>query len=788
MNDKPEADKWVMKQGPKYKQRYRKEWEECPAFRGWLAPVAENACIAFCKNCKITFTAKLSDIRSHSTSRKHQKAMQGQLPRKRMSTVLRLQGIESLDVSNIVSLYREIARVPEARDAFVQLGQDGQSLTLHTLWEVRDVERGEQALFSRHHLGLFDEQNKLSFQAVGHPQDCSAEILTAFSQSGSYKAVLRKVNKKGESKQMMEFWDQNMKLDSVDLEAVNAHGKVHESGTFSNFSWSNSENQLLYVAEKKQPKRASYFSRTEKEEVEKGTEFLCRDSWGECHMEHYQPVLCTINVYSSAINVLDNMPENISPGQAVWAPEDLGILFVGWEGSPWKLGLIYCNNRRSRLYYYEFETDSYVTVGDANKSICSPRFSPDGNTLVYLQSEVGGPHFQACQLVKCCWETKQTLIIIDRINTPIGNEFPGLYLNALPQNCFIGDGNTVVLSTCWHSKWEVISINLTYGSITKLSKDETVGCWQVLTVKENFIVACLSALNSTPHVVVGALTENNDVKTWIPIEPDDNKVSGISWYILQFSPPDETNMIFEATLVTPKNETDLPLIVWPHGGPHSSFHAGFQLYPILFVKCGFAVLLVNYRGSKGFGEDNLRSLLGKIGQQDVFDVQCAAEVAAQRDEINPDKMIIFGGSHGGFLACHAIGQFPSFYRACAVRNPVVDLSSMDATDIPDWRCVESGVIPDYLTTCVPEPKQLEQMWNKSPMKFVKNVHVPTLVILGKNDLRVPVTQGMKFYKTLLAQGVSSQMYMYDDNHALSKVNVEADMFVNTVLWFKKFIN
>lgn len=318
--------------------------------------------------------------------------------------------------------------------------------------------------------------------------------------------------------------------------------------------------------------------------------------------------------------------------------------------------------------------------------------------------------------------------------------------------------------------------------------DETVGCWQVLTVKENYIVACLSALNSTPHLAVGMLTEGNDVKMWIPIEPDDNKVSGISWYILQFSPPEESNMIFEATLVMPKNETDLPLIVWPHGGPHSSFHAGFSLYPILFVKCGFAVLLVNYRGSKGFGEDNLRSLLGKIGQQDVFDVQCAAEVAAQRDEINPDKMVIFGGSHGGFLACHVIGQFPSFYSACAVRNPVVDLSSMDGTDIPDWRCVESGTIPNYSTSCVPESKDLEQMWNKSPMKFVKNVRVPTLVMLGRNDLRVPMTQGMKFHKTLLAQGVNSQVYVYDDNHALSKVNAEADMFVNTVLWFKKFIH
>uniref|UniRef100_A0A1E1X5B5 Acylamino-acid-releasing enzyme n=1 Tax=Amblyomma aureolatum TaxID=187763 RepID=A0A1E1X5B5_9ACAR len=788
MNDRPEDNKWVMKQSPKYKQRYRKEWEECPAFRGWLAPVAENACIAFCKNCKITFTAKLSDIRSHSTSRKHQKAMQGQLPRKRMSTILRLQGIESLDVSNIVSLYREIARVPEARDAFLHLSQDGQSLTLHTLWEVRDVEQGEQALFSRHHLGTLDAQDRLSFLAVGHPQDCSAEVLTAFSQSGAYKAVLRKVTKNGETKQMMEFWDQNMRLDSVDLEAVGAHGKVHKSGTFSCFSWSNSENQVLYVAEKKQPKRAPYFSRMEKEDVEKGTQFLYRDSWGESHQDYCHPMLCTINVYSSAINVLENVPENVSPGQAVWAPEDAGILYVGWETSPWKLGVVYCNNRRSRLYYYEFETDTNVTIGETNKSIYSPRFSPDGNTLVYLQAEVGGPHFQACQLVKCNWETKQAVIVVDRVNTPIGNEFPGLYLNTLPNNCFSADGNSVVLSSAWHSKWEVIGISLTYGEVAKLSKDETVGCWQVLTVKENYIVACLSALNSTPHVVVGTLTPGGGVNAWVPIEPDDNKVSGISWYILQFSPPDETHVIFEATLVTPKNETDLPLIVWPHGGPHASFHAGFNLYPILFVKCGFAVLLVNYRGSKGFGEDNLRSLLGKVGQQDVFDVQCAAEVAAQRDEINPDKMLIFGGSHGGFLACHAIGQFPSFYRAAAVRNPVVDLSSMDGTDIPDWRCVESGVVPDYKIGHVLEPKQLEQMWNKSPMKYINNVRVPTLFMLGDNDQRVPKTQGMKFYKSLLAQDVTAQMYVYDDNHALSKVNVEADMFVNTVLWFKRFIN
>ncbi|CAN7981841.1 unnamed protein product, partial [Ixodes pacificus] len=422
VNDKSEYDKWVMKQSPKYKQRYRKEWEECPAFKGWLAPVAENACIAFCKNCKITFTAKLSDIRSHSNSRKHQRAMQGQLPRKRMSTVLRLQGIESLDVSNIVNLYREMARVPSPKQAHLTLATDQQVLSLDTVWEVRDVEQAQMASFTRRYVGQFDLGGHLSFQSIGHPQCCTGEVLSAVSHSGIYKAVLRKVHKKGEQKQFFEFWDQNMKLDSVDLEGVGAHGKVHESGTFSSFCWSNSENQVLYVAEKKQPKRGSYFSRNEKEEVERGTEFLYKDSWGEEHKGFCVPTLCTINVYSSSINIMDNLPEGISPGQAIWAPEDTGIVFVGWDGNPWKLGLAFCNNRRqgSQLYYYEFELDSYIAIGDTNKSIYSPRFSPDGSTLVYLQAEVGGPHFQSCQLVKCNWETKQTVIVVDRVNSPVG--------------------------------------------------------------------------------------------------------------------------------------------------------------------------------------------------------------------------------------------------------------------------------------------------------------------------------------------------------------------------------
>jgi acylaminoacyl-peptidase len=74
---------------------------------------------------------------------------------------------------------------------------------------------------------------------------------------------------------------------------------------------------------------------------------------------------------------------------------------------------------------------------------------------------------------------------------------------------------------------------------------------------------------------------------------------------------------------------------------------------------GFGMLLVNYRGSIGAGQESVEFLPGKIGNSDVKDVHLAVvEALTQFPFLNPNKMVLFGGSHGGFLVTHLSGQFP----------------------------------------------------------------------------------------------------------------------------------
>lgn len=181
----------------------------------------------------------------------------------------------------------------------------------------------------------------------------------------------------------------------------------------------------------------------------------------------------------------------------------------------------------------------------------------------------------------------------------------------------------------------------------------------------------------------------------------------------------------------------------------------------------------------------INCLPGKVGSMDVKDVLDCVKHVIDKGLTDPSKLILYGGSHGGFLVLHLSGQFAHMeWKACIARNPVVDLSSIEGiSDIPDWGVVESfGYQKAYDFATPLNPTSTKTMFEMSPINWVHNVKVPTLLTLGKRDRRVPMPQGLKWYHILKARGVETRAHVYDDKHDLQKVEVDSDAFVNIALW------
>ncbi|NWT16861.1 ACPH enzyme, partial [Vireo altiloquus] len=760
-------------------------------------------------------------------------------------------------------LYRELSQYPGLSTAC--LGPDlttqygGKYCTLYTEWSQRDLVRAENIKFCRQYLIFHDGASIVYSGPAGTCSEIKDELLSRESPSGTLKAVLRKVPGKEKEKQFLEVWDQNRKVKSIDLTALDKHGSVYDDDQFGCLAWSHSETHLLYVAEKKRPKAESFFEskapelgtsdedmgHPKKEDapvkvgfphpgsgggwlcgcvadqaVPQGEKFVYHDDWGETLSTRSVPVLCVLDIEGNSISVLEGIPEHLSPGQAFWSPGDTGVVFVGWWHEPFRLGLRHCTNRRSALFYVDLTGGRCELLSEDTRAVWSPRLSPDGCRIVYLENNVLGPHQQCSRLRMYDWYTKHTSTVLEAVprqawgeyssgsvvgglrgvlsaTTLITGAFPGIYCGALPGMCWAADSCRILLDTAQRSQQDVFVVDTATGTTTLLTADAPQGSWSVLTIDRDLLVARFSTPSCPPMLKVAVLpAAGHEAQIqWICLQ-DAPPVPGITWGIRTLQPPPEQEhpqyggLDFDAILMRPSEGPTAqkpPLVVMPHGGPHSVFTAGWMLYPAALCRVGFAVLLVNYRGSLGFGQDNVASLPGNVGTQDVRDVQLCVERVLQEEKLDASRVALVGGSHGGFLACHLIGQFPDTYHACVVRNPVVNIASMVATtDIPDWCLTETGL--PYKPDALPDPAQWTDMLHKSPMRYVDQVRAPVLLMLGEDDRRVPPKQGLEYYRALKARGVPTRLLWYPgNNHALAGVEAEADGFMNMALWLLKHL-
>nr|KAI8735644.1 acylamino-acid-releasing enzyme-like isoform X2 [Biomphalaria glabrata] len=708
-----------------------------------------------------------------------------------------------LQVSEVIAAYREVTIFPNPTSASISINDNEKTILLQSKWSQRDLDRKEKISFLRSHI-----INSATGEVLGQfgPQEIKHELWNKTSPSGKLRAVVRQYkDKNNEDKQYLEIFDSTKKLKTIDIHSLEKHGKILENnGQFGSFEWSPSEKYLLYIAEKKKAKISSFLSskyckegNCVDEENKIGDEFEYSETWGEQLTECVQPILCIFDVQRNEVNILNNLPSDDSFGQAIWSPDEAGIIVCAWKNVPYKLGLKFCCQRRSMLYFLDIQKQSYEILSEVGRAVRFPCFSPDMTKLIYFDVPEGGAHNQCARLLKIDWKTKQKQVVVDQVSYAPESEFPGIYMYDLARNIWFDDSIHLALATSWRSTSAVILINTDTCEVKRITLNATnkkdLGSFGLLGVQKNFLLLVHSALNQPFQLIIGKVSCPNNLETIEWIYPD-GPIQILDWLtfsIIQHKPSCDSkhskyeSLDYESILCMPKVDSNIlpPLIVFTHGGPNSVFDTSFNMITSFFCKCGYAVLMVNYRGSIGFGQDSILSLTGNIGVQDVQDVKGALLEISNKNLIDDKSIFKFGGSHGGFLTIHMIGQYPDTFRAAATRNPVVNLTSLVSTsDIPDWVFAQCGLAFNY--SSVADDQILPHLWLRSPLAYINQIKTPVLLLIGLDDKRVPPSQGNELYKALKARGVNVKYLTYPgNNHSLSEVETETDCMINTIKWF-----
>jgi dipeptidyl aminopeptidase/acylaminoacyl peptidase len=204
----------------------------------------------------------------------------------------------------------------------------------------------------------------------------------------------------------------------------------------------------------------------------------------------------------------------------------------------------------------------------------------------------------------------------------------------------------------------------------------------------------------------------------------------------------------DAWLVTPPNfdrSRKYPLILEIHGGPFAAYGPVFATDNQLYAAAGYAVLYVNPRGSTSYGQEFANLIHHRYPSEDYDDLLSAVDAAIARGSIDPDNLFVTGGSGGGVLTAWIVGKTTRF-KAAVTQKPVINwASTVLTTDIYTF-------MPKYWFSKLPW-EDPESYWKRSPLSLVGAVKTPTLVLVGDQDFRTPLSDSEQYYQALQLAGV-----------------------------------
>ncbi|HTE90968.1 MAG TPA: S9 family peptidase [Terriglobales bacterium] len=224
-----------------------------------------------------------------------------------------------------------------------------------------------------------------------------------------------------------------------------------------------------------------------------------------------------------------------------------------------------------------------------------------------------------------------------------------------------------------------------------------------------------------------------------------------------------------------------PAIVYVHGGPTAQTVNSFSRIIQYMANQGYIVIAPNYRGSTGYGKEFQQANLFDMGGGDLQDVLAAADWIKQTGYVDPKKLILMGGSYGGYMTMMGVTKAPEVWAAGVPIVPFVNWS----TEIEN----EDPVLQQSDLATMGDPVKNKTLYEeRSPINFIDRVKAPLLLLAGGHDPRCPKTESQQVVDAIKKRGGVVEYKVYEnEGHGFAKVENQIDAYKRVAEFLKAHV-
>ena len=386
-----------------------------------------------------------------------------------------------------------------------------------------------------------------------------------------------------------------------------------------------------------------------------------------------------------------------------------------------------------------------------------PLFSPDGHTLAYLA--MNRPGFEADRL---------HLVLMD-VATGAKRTVADNWDRSVAEYAWAPDGKSIYAAADDIGQHRLFSIETGSGKVTPLTGP---GMVMGFDVRRDTIV--YSQANLASGAQLFKMTPGINQTTQLT-HLNESALADVRFgQYEQFSFAGANGDTVYGYVVKPWNakpDVKYPVAFLVHGGPQGSFgnEWGYRWNPQTYAGAGYAVVMIDFHGSTGYGQAFTDAISGDWGGKPLEDLKKGLEAAVNKYPwLDRSRACALGASYGGYMMNWIEGNWSDGFRCIVNHDGVFDTRSMYYSTEELWfNEWENG------GTYYSVPEKHEKF---NPANFVTNWKTPMLVVQGDLDFRIPTTQGLGAFTALQRQNIESKLLVFpDENHWVLKPG-------NSVLW------